>query len=355
MKASHYTLMAPFYGKDRENPLQHVRDFEFLLGSIATPAQLDMARLTLFPHSLRDKAKAWFQSLEPQSLRTWQEVLDIFLAKYFPASKRYLLVGQIQSFKQKDGESLYQSWERFKDLLMDVPHHGFDKYQLVTYFYNGCSMESRKMIDMMCNGRLEDKTPQEAWEHLSFMAEQDRGWNNLDPGERAMLNQGPSGSGKFRLDEPVDLHHRVDELTRKLESMQVKQVNAHVAAVKVEDVCSICEYAGHPSSECPTLPALKEIYNNVHQHADVNAIQRHDPFSNTYNPGWAKNPAFGWRDNQGVGSSQGQQQQQQQQYSRPPQGQGQYSQGQGQQRFQQQGPPGFAPQGAQGMNPYPPT
>ena len=92
IKASHLTLMSPFHGRDCDNPLQHVRDFEYPIDSMATPGRLETAHLTLFPHSLKDKAKAWFQSLEPQSLRTWAKLLDAFYAKYFPISKINLLV-----------------------------------------------------------------------------------------------------------------------------------------------------------------------------------------------------------------------------------------------------------------------
>ncbi|XP_058222978.1 uncharacterized protein LOC131332701 [Rhododendron vialii] len=58
--------------------------------------QLDQARLKLFPFTLKDKAKQWFNSLKPQSLRNWGEVQDVFTTKFFPASRTKLLIDQIQ-------------------------------------------------------------------------------------------------------------------------------------------------------------------------------------------------------------------------------------------------------------------
>jgi len=39
-----------------------------------------------------------------------------FLSKYFPLGKTTKLRTKITSFVQRDGESLYEAWERFKDL-----------------------------------------------------------------------------------------------------------------------------------------------------------------------------------------------------------------------------------------------
>jgi len=47
-----------------------------------------------------------------------------FLARFFPPSKTAKLRDQIIRFNQKDGESLYDAWERFKEMLRLCPHHG---------------------------------------------------------------------------------------------------------------------------------------------------------------------------------------------------------------------------------------
>ena len=74
------------------------------------------------------------------------------LKKNFPAHKTIQLKRQIQGFSEKYGESFSQSWERYKELLNQVPHHGYDTHHLVTFSYEGISSERRKFIQMMCNG-----------------------------------------------------------------------------------------------------------------------------------------------------------------------------------------------------------
>jgi len=60
-----------------------------------------------------------------------------FLGKYFPPGKTVKLRTKITSFIQWDGESLYEAWERFKDLQRQCPNHGVPNWLLVQTFYNG--------------------------------------------------------------------------------------------------------------------------------------------------------------------------------------------------------------------------
>ena len=56
-------------------------------------------------------------SLPPGLITTWEELAQKFLAKYFPPSKTAKLRNDITTFVQLEGESLYEAWERYKDLL----------------------------------------------------------------------------------------------------------------------------------------------------------------------------------------------------------------------------------------------
>jgi len=44
-----------------------------------------------------------------------------FLSRFFPHSKTVQLRNQITQFTQRDGESLYDAWERFKEMLRLCP------------------------------------------------------------------------------------------------------------------------------------------------------------------------------------------------------------------------------------------
>jgi len=47
----------------------------------------DAIRLSLFSFSLVGEAKRWLHSFKGNNLKTWEEVVEIFLKKYFPESK----------------------------------------------------------------------------------------------------------------------------------------------------------------------------------------------------------------------------------------------------------------------------
>ena len=50
-------------------------------------ATQDALRLRLFPYFLRDRVRAWLNSLPSDSITTWNELANKFLMKYFPPTK----------------------------------------------------------------------------------------------------------------------------------------------------------------------------------------------------------------------------------------------------------------------------
>ena len=107
-----------FSGNPTDDPNEHLTKFVQYADTVkANGVSQDAIRLRLFPFSLRDRAWAWLQSLPANSVTTWAELKNVFLGRYFPPSKTAMLRGQINGFRQKDAESLYEAWERYKDLM----------------------------------------------------------------------------------------------------------------------------------------------------------------------------------------------------------------------------------------------
>jgi len=96
-----------FSGSPTEYPNLHISTFLRLSGTLK--ANQEAVRLHLFPFSLRDRACAWFHSLEVGSITSWDQMRQVFLARFFPPSKTAKLRDQITRFTQKDGESLYDA------------------------------------------------------------------------------------------------------------------------------------------------------------------------------------------------------------------------------------------------------
>ena len=51
---------------------------------------------------------------------------------------------QIKLFAQRENETLAQVWERFKDLLLSCQHHGFEKWRIISFFYDGILPKMKK-------------------------------------------------------------------------------------------------------------------------------------------------------------------------------------------------------------------
>ncbi|KAF7801000.1 uncharacterized protein G2W53_044496 [Senna tora] len=147
-----------FGGSPIEDPNNQILNFLEICDTFKHNGVSDDAiRLRLFPFSLRDKANVWLQSLPEGSISTWEELAQQFLTKYFPPGKTAKMTNDITSFVLLDNESLYEAWERFKELLRKCPHHGLPKWLQVQTFYNGLSSEIRTSIDVTAGGALMSK------------------------------------------------------------------------------------------------------------------------------------------------------------------------------------------------------
>ena len=72
-----------------------------------------------------------------ESLRTWEEVVEKFLKKYFLESKTTEGKVEISSFHQFPNESLSEALDSFCGLLRRNPTHGFSEPIQLNIFING--------------------------------------------------------------------------------------------------------------------------------------------------------------------------------------------------------------------------
>ena len=74
--------------------------------------------LNIFPFSLKGDAKTWYNFLAPGCVRSPQDMIYYFSAKYFPAHKKQATLRDIYNFVQIEEESLPQTWGGFSNYLM---------------------------------------------------------------------------------------------------------------------------------------------------------------------------------------------------------------------------------------------
>ncbi|CAN6685874.1 unnamed protein product [Malus baccata var. baccata] len=238
LKSSLLHHIPKYHGLSMEDPNKHLKEFEVVCSSM-TPVNVDgnILKMKAFPFSLMDKAKDWLYELAPGTVTSWESMKRAFLEKFFPTSRIILLRKKISGIQQEEGESFPTYYERFTSLVASCPQHQMKEKLLLQYFYKGLLPLERQMLDASAGGALVDKTPMAA-----KMAE-------------GMKIQGPV-------------------------------------------VCGVCSIQGHVSEKCPQL-----IENGGWESANDIGFQsqnqsRHDPYSNTYNPGWRDHPNFKWREPQ---------------------------------------------------------
>ena len=84
-------------------------------------------KLQLFPFFLRDITASWFESLPYGSVNNWEKLVEVYLSRFFPPVLTSERRGEIIAFKQKEDESLYNAWERYKKLLRRCPMQGIEQ------------------------------------------------------------------------------------------------------------------------------------------------------------------------------------------------------------------------------------
>ena len=165
------SLLPTFHGMESENPNTHIREFEEVCNTFKEDTTtLDLMRLKLFPFTLKDKAKIWLNSLKPRTIRNWTEMQAEFLKKFF-THRTNSLKRQISTFSTNENEKFYACWERYMEELNACPHHGFDTWLLVSYFYDGISSSMKQLLETFCGGDFLSKNLEEALDFLNYVAE----------------------------------------------------------------------------------------------------------------------------------------------------------------------------------------
>nr|GEV64205.1 reverse transcriptase domain-containing protein [Tanacetum cinerariifolium] len=84
-----------------------------------------------------------------------------FINQFFPPSKMTNLRNKITRFQKRFDESFYEAWERFNDLLMACPHHGFSELHKLDTFYNALNVNDQDSLNSAAGGNFLDKMPRE--------------------------------------------------------------------------------------------------------------------------------------------------------------------------------------------------
>ena len=101
----------------------------------------------LFPFLLRDVAESWFESIPVGSVTNWEELVEAYMGRFFPPALTSEIREEIIVFKQREDESLYNTWERFERLLKRCPMHGIYLTTQMDIFYHSMNYASKGIMD----------------------------------------------------------------------------------------------------------------------------------------------------------------------------------------------------------------
>jgi len=206
--------------------------------------QEDHVYLKAFRHSLEGNAKDFLYYLAPRSISSWDDLKRLFLAKFFPASRTTTIRKEISGSKQQYGESVYEYWERFKNLCSCCPHHQISEHLLLHYFYEGLHHMDKSMIDAASGGALGNSTPAAARQLIENMT-----FNSQQFGARndAIVIRGVHDVGAAEYTKKLET--KIDALTTLLNQLAANQR----ASPSTVGVCGICTSVEHFTDSCLAL------------------------------------------------------------------------------------------------------
>ena len=122
-----------FSGLPLEDPHSHIVKVRAVCKScVGRPdLDLDVIGLRVFPLSLTGEAAIWFTELPYNSIFTWNQLRDVFLARYFPVSKKLNYKERVNNFVALQGELVSSCWDRLTLFLRSVPSHCLDDESLM--------------------------------------------------------------------------------------------------------------------------------------------------------------------------------------------------------------------------------
>ncbi|XP_042027161.1 uncharacterized protein LOC121774335 [Salvia splendens] len=250
-----------FHGRDEEDPVSHLNAFYELKNSHRPPnVEHHRIKRALFPFSLRENARAWYDSLPGYNIATFQELKTLFLLEYNSPMKIEKLREEITSFRQKYDESFAEAWKRFTELIRKCPSHGLAPGHDLLKFYKGLNSEGTGLVTAGSNGNLDDLTHDEVRALFQRLANNQRNWHNPRRGaDRAGDTFGATKDAERVTAieaQLADISTQMSSMTKAVKSLQLTPQPQAVTVMR----CGLCQ-GGHHTDQCPSLqgPPVEDV------------------------------------------------------------------------------------------------
>ncbi|KAK9042623.1 hypothetical protein V6N11_017690 [Hibiscus sabdariffa] len=221
------------------------------------------------PRAIRDHLTPILDDLNPGM------VAPEIQAAYFELKP--VMFNMLNSIRQFGGSPHEDARRHFRAFLEIRPQ--------VVMFYSRVNAPTRMMLDASANGTLLDKSPEEAFDILDRIANNDYQFPTARLGAR---RQTP---GKLDLDASDSVSTQLSAITNMLKSLHKPTDVRYAKALS----CVHCE-GNHHANDCLTMHESASYVWNYNRNAN-------NPYSNTYNPGWRQHPKVSWGNQGGSNTS----------------------------------------------------
>ncbi|RVW58583.1 hypothetical protein CK203_117117 [Vitis vinifera] len=118
---------------------------------------------------------------------------------------------------------------------------------------------------------------------MSYVAKVSRGWDEPNARDMGRMTSQPKAKGEmYILNDDIDMKPKIAAMARRLEELEMTKMQ-EVQAISQTPLqampCAICLSYEHLVDECPTIPAVREMFGDY----------------NTYNSNWRDHPNFSWK------------------------------------------------------------
>jgi len=152
-----------FFGEVDKNPYLHIRDFEQTCDCLRIEGISDKTlRWKLFPFSLKGRARQWYNQKVSKQQGDWGVLRSNLRLDFYTILQIVDLRVKILTFKQKENESLAQSWICFLELLESGPHLNIEGPTLLQHFYKGLHKKDRELLNTTFGGSFLHKPSSKA-------------------------------------------------------------------------------------------------------------------------------------------------------------------------------------------------
>ncbi|CAM8999019.1 unnamed protein product [Rhodiola kirilowii] len=236
-----------------EDPHQHLKRFIQMCNTVKTNGvPPESYYLRLFPFSLSDKASRWLDSHAEGTFTTWDKLAEAFLQQYFPPSKTAHFRNKIISFRSIDGETLYDAWERYKELMRMCPHHNLELWQIMDTFYQGIDQRMRTLINQTAGGGLTGVPLDETYAIVEKAAQDYHLWTS-DRGNPKDRKGVQDLCQTESTNDIAELTNTVKMLATEIKSLKAESGMKPAVVANVGVYCQICGSPSHYADGCPVL------------------------------------------------------------------------------------------------------